>query len=172
LRKLDEGGGEERSEDAGLEPDGERDDGVGEPELPDAPAGRRPAMDSERGGDGAADRVLPREERERGRSAAAMRVRQQRGAGLALVVGGIAPLLLGGWFIGTDASYASQGVDSGTWAAMGTPMMVGGAVLEIAGIAAIATAGQGAGRPRVAARLVPALAPSPDGLRAGIVGRF
>jgi len=60
-------------------------------------------------------------------------LRVRRGAGLAMVAGGATPAILGAVFVGTDAEYAKSGVRSGTWAAIGAPLLITGLTLEIAG---------------------------------------
>ena len=54
--------------------------------------------------------------------------------GLALVIGGAVPLVVGASFVGNDIHWASQDVQSGTWAAIGTPLLLTGLALDITGI--------------------------------------
>jgi hypothetical protein len=65
---------------------------------------------------------------------------QQRIIGFALAAGGAVPLGLGITFIGFDVSFASQGIDSGTWAILGTTLLATGIALEVVGLHLILTA--------------------------------
>jgi len=96
-------------------------------------------------------------------------VRQQRAGGIGLMAGGAAPTVVGIWFVATDAHWASQGVDSGTWAAIGAPVLVTGVVLEAIGGVLLATA-PNAGKRRV--RVSGTVAPTDGGMSFGLVGRF
>lgn len=60
------------------------------------------------------------------------------GPGIALVAGGAVPLIVGLSFVGNDIHHASTGVESGTWAAIGTPLMITGLALDITGIILLA----------------------------------
>jgi hypothetical protein len=51
-----------------------------------------------------------------------------------ILLGGIALSVTGGYFIGVDINWHSRGVPSGTWAVLGTPMLIGGISLDIAGL--------------------------------------
>jgi len=72
----------------------------------------------------------------------AVPTRSAKGPGIGLLIGGAAPIVAGGWFLGTDIQYAAQGTDSGTWAAIGTPMLITGAALEVVGAVLIGQAGK------------------------------
>jgi|GEM_PF-1654080 len=95
--------------------------------------------------------------------------RQQRAGGIGLLAGGAAPTIVGIWFVATDVHWAQNGVQSGTWAAIGAPVLITGIVLEAVGAALLATA-PNAGKTRV--RVSAGIAPSPDGLSLGVWGRF
>ena len=58
--------------------------------------------------------------------------------GIAMVAGGAVPLIVGLSFVGNDIHYASIGVESGTWAAIGTPLLITGLALDITGIILLA----------------------------------
>jgi hypothetical protein len=58
--------------------------------------------------------------------------------GIAMVIGGAVPIVVGASFVGNDIHWQSQGVQSGTWAAIGTPLIVVGATLDIIGAILIA----------------------------------
>lgn len=100
-----------------------------------------------------------------------------RGAGIGLMVGGAVPVVLGGVFVFNDVAHAAQGNESGTWAAIGVPVLGVGLALEIAGAVVIARS-----RPR--GQAVPAASrPAPrldgfslgydgDSVRMGLRGRF
>lgn len=91
--------------------------------------------------------------------------------GLGLVLGGAVPAILGGSLLANDLHWASIGVQSGTWAAIGTPIMIVGLAIDIVGIVVLsrsrAVQATVAGRPRLD-RPRPAfhfsVAPSPEGM--------
>jgi len=64
--------------------------------------------------------------------------RSQRQARLAsavgVLLGGIALSVTGSYLIGVDVNWKVQGVPSGSWAAIGTPMLLGGVSLDIVGL--------------------------------------
>ena len=93
------------------------------------------------------------------------------GPGIGLLAGGAAPTIVGLWFIGSDARWAAEGVDSGTWAAIGTPLLVTGLVLEGVGAVLLATAPK-AGKRRARVSAAPTLAPTTNGFAFGLQGRF
>lgn len=68
----------------------------------------------------------------------------RRGAGLALVLAGAAPLVIGVGFVGNDVYWAEAGVPSGTWAAIGVPLVAVGVALDITGIGLLARGTRGA----------------------------
>ncbi len=100
-----------------------------------------------------------------------------RGAGIGLMIGGGVPLVLGGVFVFNDVHHAVQGNDSGTWAAMGAPILGIGVALEVIGAVVIAKSRpSGQARPS-AARPVPrldgfSLGYDGEGVRLGLRGRF
>lgn len=96
-------------------------------------------------------------------------LRQRRYGGIGLMAGGAVPTVLGLWFVGTDLNYASRGIESGTWAAIGTPLLITGLAMEGVGAVLLATS-----RPRAArSALRLHVAPTPDGgVHAGFGGRF
>ena len=51
-----------------------------------------------------------------------------------ILLGGIALSVTGSYFIGVDINWQVQGVRSGTWAAIGTPLLAFGVSLDIAGL--------------------------------------
>jgi hypothetical protein len=51
-----------------------------------------------------------------------------------VLLGGIALSVTGSYFIGVDLNWQAQGVRSGTWAAIGTPLLAFGVSLDIAGL--------------------------------------
>ena len=57
----------------------------------------------------------------------------QAGA-VGLLLGGVAMSVAGAYFVGTDISWSTKRVPSGTWAAIGTPLLVGGIGLDIGGV--------------------------------------
>ncbi len=61
-----------------------------------------------------------------------------RNAGIGLLVGGAAPLVLGGLFVGTDINHAAQQEESGTWAVIGGPILATGVILEVVGAGLLA----------------------------------
>lgn len=130
------------------------------------------------GSAGSDDRQLaaPQEQRRENeaatpRSTAPLAVRQQRAGGISLLAGGAAPTIVGLWFIGSDARWAAEDVDSGTWAAIGTPLLVTGLVLEGVGALLLATAPK-AGTRRARVSAAPTLAPTANGFAFGLQGRF
>lgn len=118
-----------------------------------------------------ADQERARAEQERlaARAATPQAVRQQRAGGIGLMAGGAAPTIVGIWFVATDAHWAGQGVESGTWAAIGAPVLVTGVVLEAVGAALLATA-PNAGKRRV--QVSGTVAPTQGGMSFGLTGRF
>ncbi len=74
----------------------------------------------------------------------------ERSVGIGLIAGGVAPVVVGGLFVGSDVHYASQGTESGTWAVMGAPILATGIVLEVVGAALVAKGGK---TPKTAFRL-------------------
>ncbi len=75
----------------------------------------------------------------------------RRGA-IGLMIGGAAPLVLGATFVGADVRWASLGVQSGTWAAIGAPFLALGLTLDVVGLVGLVRAGRAAPAP-AAARL-------------------
>ncbi len=91
--------------------------------------------------------------------------------GLGLVLGGAVPAIVGGSLLANDIHWAAVGVPSGTWAAIGTPVMIVGLAVDIIGIVVLARSR--GGKARVGSR--PSLdrpkpafhfsvAPSPEGM--------
>ncbi len=125
------------------------------------------------------ERAAPKDARraERQRQAAAQRAttplasRQQRAGGIGLLAGGAAPTIVGLWFIGSDARWAAEGVDSGTWAAIGTPLLITGLVLEGVGAVLLATA-PNAGKRTARVSATPTLGPTANGFAFGLRGQF
>ena len=60
--------------------------------------------------------------------------RPQLASGVGTLLGGVVLSVTGGYFIGVDIYWNSLDVPSGTWAAIGTPLLVGGLVLDVAGV--------------------------------------
>ncbi len=91
-------------------------------------------------------------------------------AGIGLVIGGAVPLVLGTTFIGNDAFWRSQGVPSGTWSVIGTPLLITGLALDVVGIILLVrpekiVSAEAIGlAPRRRPRLHFGLAPSPEGV--------
>ncbi|MEE2828055.1 MAG: hypothetical protein VX498_02610, partial [Myxococcota bacterium] len=54
----------------------------------------------------------------------------QRPAAVAMLLGGLAATVTGSYFIGTDIFWSGQDVTSGTWAVIGTPLLVVGVGLD------------------------------------------
>lgn len=99
------------------------------------------------------------------------------GPGIALVVGGAVPLVLGLSFVATDIHWASQDVESGTWAAIGTPLMITGLALDITGIILLARAPRFrpsgvASRQRPAPSLGLSVGRTDEGWRLAVSGRW
>ncbi len=72
--------------------------------------------------------------------------------GVALMIGGAATLVLGTGFVGVDVRWASLGVQSGTWAAIGAPLLAAGLALDVVGLITVLRATTG-GPKSTAARL-------------------
>jgi len=51
-----------------------------------------------------------------------------------VLLGGVAMSITGSYFIGVDLRWEQQGVRSGTWAAIGTPLLAFGVSLDIVGV--------------------------------------
>ena len=92
-----------------------------------------------------------------------------------MLAGGAAPTIIGLWFVGTDLNYASRGIESGSWAAIGTPLLITGLTLEAVGGVILAVSSTRSPRAPRSAQLQigGGLAPDPrGGIQAGIWGRF
>lgn len=127
-----------------------------------------PLDDADRLAGQALEASLDATARKESRAAARVRSGAWRRDGIGLIVGGLAPVGVGAWFIGTDARWAWQGQPSGTWALIGAPTLAAGVALEIAGIACLAD-------PQVRAMrrtLGLALVPGRDGAQLTVGGRF
>ncbi len=97
---------------------------------------------------------------------------QQRGGAIGMLAGGAVPTILGAWFLGTDLNYASRGIESGTWAAIGTPLLITGLTLEAVGGVLLAVSTRPSAR-SAHLQIRGGLAPDPrGGLQAGLWGRF
>ncbi len=59
----------------------------------------------------------------------------RKATGIGLVAAGAAPLVVGTMFVSWDIGFAAQDVESGTWALIGTPLLVTGIAAEIIGVA-------------------------------------
>ncbi len=105
------------------------------------------------------------------RSTVPLALRQRRAGAIGMLAGGAVPTIIGLWFVGTDLNYASRGIESGTWGAIGTPLLITGLTLEAVGGVILAVSST---RPRSARlQIGGALAPDPrGGMQAGIWGRF
>jgi hypothetical protein len=114
--------------------------------------------------------IKAKEERQASR-AASPSVAPDRNVGIGLVAGGIAPVFLGGLFIGNDIHYASQDQESGTWAVMGAPILATGVILEVVGAALIARGGKSARTAKVQFDGV-AFGADRDQVWVGVTGRF
>lgn len=111
------------------------------------------------------------ERRRAARSTVPTGVRQRQYGGIGLMAGGAVPTILGVWFVGTDLNYASRGIESGTWGAIGAPLLITGLTLEAVGAVVLATNRRPARSARL--HLQPIVAPDPQGgVQAGITGRF
>ncbi|MCO4773767.1 MAG: hypothetical protein KDA24_27290 [Deltaproteobacteria bacterium] len=98
-----------------------------------------------------------------------LEVRQQRAGGIGLLAGGAAPTVVGIWFVATDVKWQQAGVESGTWAAIGAPVLITGLALEALGAVLLATAPNASKRRvRVSATVVPRR----EGVAFGLTGRF
>jgi len=89
--------------------------------------------------------------------------------GVGLLIGGAVPAIVGGVFLGNDIHWSSLGVESGTWAAIGTPVMLVGLAVDIVGVVMLSRRRSGKAQladaavaPRPAFHF--SLAPSPEGL--------
>lgn len=99
-------------------------------------------------------------------------LRQRRAGAIGMLAGGAVPTIIGLWFVGTDLNYASRGIESGTWGAIGTPLLITGLTLEAVGGVILAVSSTRS--PRSAhLQIGGALAPDPrGGFQAGVWGRF
>ena len=97
--------------------------------------------------------------------------------GIALLAGAVGPTALGATFLGFDVHFATQGVESGTWAVLGTACLVAGIALAVGGGHALSGSPENAG---AVARSQPMWLPT-VGVRAhdealdlqfGVVGRW
>ncbi|MCO4773412.1 MAG: hypothetical protein KDA24_25490 [Deltaproteobacteria bacterium] len=62
----------------------------------------------------------------------------RRAPAIGLVAAGAAPLVVGGMFIGWDIDFAERGIESGTWALIGAPLLLTGIAAEVIGLALLA----------------------------------
>ena len=133
---------------------------------------RERIVDQLRARDRAAAHARETQQRQRSRSRLAPGVRQQRGGAIGLLAGGAVPTVMGIWFVGTDLNYATRGIDSGTWAAIGAPLLITGLAMEAIGGVILATSSR---RPARSARLQlhGGVAPGVGGgMHLGLWGRF
>ena len=81
-----------------------------------------------------------------------LRARRDRAAAVSLLVAGVAPIVVGVGFVINDVRWARLGVDSGSWAAIGTPLALGGIALDLAGLVLLVRGVRlgGRGAPRAA----------------------
>ncbi len=98
------------------------------------------------------------------------RARQDRGLGVALLAGGVVPAALGGALVGADLRWASEGVESGGWAAIGIPALAGGVALTVAGGFLLDRSTKG--KKRTSAASEPVLVWVAPGPVFGVAGRF
>ena len=102
----------------------------------------------------------------------------QKILGIGLVAGGAVPLALGVTFIGFDAQFASQGIESGGWAILGTSLLGTGIALEIVGVHLLIDGRKPtSGVAGTALRWIPTVGVSFEGpeaptLRFGVVGQW
>lgn len=97
--------------------------------------------------------------------------------GIAMVIAGVVPLVVGISFIGNDIHWASTDVKSGTWAAIGTPLMITGLALDITGIVLLARAprlrpGASAAAQRPSPSLGLAVGRTTEGWQLAVSGRW
>jgi tetratricopeptide (TPR) repeat protein len=84
----------------------------------------------------------------------------RRGIGIGALAGGAAPLVIGGMMVGWDIDFASRGIESGTWAAIGAPLLITGIAAEVIGVALVAAPPK---RAASALTIVPIFALRPSG---------
>lgn len=101
----------------------------------------------------------------------------RKALGIALAVGGAAPVGLGITFIGFDAHFASQGIESGGWAILGASLLGAGIALEVIGVHLILTEKEQLGGPTASRlRWTPsaglAVTPEATSLQLGVFGRW
>ncbi len=101
----------------------------------------------------------------------------QLGPGIALIAGGAVPLIVGLSFVGNDIHHASVGVESGTWAAIGTPLLITGLALDITGIVLLARPTRAAPSASAARRRAPpalgvTFGRTPEGWHLAVSGRW
>lgn len=65
---------------------------------------------------------------------AVMLGQQKVASAVGVLLGGVALSVTGSYFIGVDLRWQALGVESGTWAAIGTPLLVFGVSLDVIGL--------------------------------------
>lgn len=116
--------------------------------------------------------ALDASKREAERANVPVALRQRRAGAIGMLAGGAVPTILGLWFVGTDLNYASRGIESGSWAAIGTPLLITGLTLEAVGGVILGVASRPSAR---TARVQIGGGLAPDmrgGIHAGLWGRF
>ncbi len=108
---------------------------------------------------------------------AALDPKTRKWLGVGLAAGGAVPIGLGITFVGFDAHFASQDIESGGWAILGASLLGTGIALEVVGIHLITSSPEGSGG-TAATRLrwtpTAGLAPTRDRVtfHMGVVGRW